>query len=661
MESLLKNAVLQRVFAACVTSYAFLLFALPAEAAIIPPDRLPLPGTWESAGVEGGIPNRATIFADVTQPPYNADKTGATSAVSAIQNAINACPRGHVVYVPPGRYRIDGRIRIQKSITLRGAGSATVFNSVTGNPIQIGGLGPWPAPKNNPPYTMPVTGGATRGSKTLTVADASLIPVGRMIQVSELDDPSLVWAKSGFTGRLRASMHMVESKTTTTVTFRPALPIDYARSPMLARFPDLIENAGVENIKFIGAGTTPADFIEIISAWNVWVKGCEFTNMPSKTVMVAWSGHVELRQNYVHDQSNGGPNSEGLDFLTDVNWSLVVDNICVAGGFPCIVLGDSGAGANYSGGFGNVIAYNYVVDSFYTDPPTSSNHGIMAADVGTNHSPHNQYTLVEGNYINKFLSDAYHGSGSHTVLLRNVITGRNRWSHADNRIAVQIDRRNLYYSLVGNVVGEVGNPATHEYLIATPSSNQSALYRLGFPDVGNQGFSGTYPPTPIPHRDGGPRDLYVGRNNTTCGTTLIEGDWNSVRGTQDWTIPPAPIPASLFLPAKPAWFGSLAWPPVDPANPVTDDPTIIPAGYRYIHGTIGSVAIPPEVSIRVSQVEVCWKSSTNRMYQVQYRSTLTTNIWTNLGAPVQGTGVECVTDAIVPSQPQRFYQVAELP
>lgn len=84
---------------------------------------------------------------------------------------------------------------------------------------------------------------------------------------------------------------------------------------------------------------------------------------------------------------------------------------------------------------------------------------------------------------------------------------------------------------------------------------------------------------------GGPRDLYVDRDDTEVGTTLIEGNWNAATQEQDWTIEPQPIADSYFLEGKPAWFGSLAWPPVDPANPVTDDPTIIPAGYRYVNGT----------------------------------------------------------------------------
>lgn len=70
----------------------------------------------------------------------------------------------------------------------------------------------------------------------------------------------------------------------------------------------------------------------------------------------------------------------------------------------------------------------------------------------------------------------------------------------------------------------------------------------------------------------------------------------------------------------------------------------------------------PVVSLRVSQVEFCWTSRSNRMYQVRYRSVLTTNLWINLGASVQGNGsTNCVTDAFVPGQPQRYYRVEELP
>ena len=546
------------------------------------PDRLPPAGTWESAGVEGGIPTRTTLCATVTEAPYDADSTGSRSASSAIQRAIDDCPDGQVVMVPAGTYLIDEGLRVNAAITLRGAGASSRFDVRSNRAITFGGLGPWPPPKANDDYRMPISGGATRGSTTVTVASTIDIPVGRMVMIDELDDPDLVWTRSGETGRFRASMHMVESVTATTVTFRPGLPIDFTRSPQLSRFPDLVSNAGVEDLHFVGSGDMPGEFIHIESAWNVWVEGCEFEAMPSKTVLAAWSAHLELRRNYLHDQSNGGPNSEGLDLLTDVSWSAIVDNICVAAGFPQINIGDGGSNPYYSGGFGNVIAYNYAVDAYYTDPPTSADAGKMPSDISTNHSPHTMYNLVEGNFVGKFGSDGYHGSGSHTLLFRNVATGTSRWTGVDHRLALQIDRRNLYYSVVGNVFGVLSAPADHEYASESGWSG-SSIYRLGFPDVGNDGFDGTFPPTPLVHGDGGPRDLYADRDDTMLGTTLIEGNWTSATNTVDWTVPAEALPDSYYLSERPAWFGALAWPPVRPESP-SDDPTIIPAGYRHLRG-----------------------------------------------------------------------------
>jgi hypothetical protein len=70
----------------------------------------------------------------------------------------------------------------------------------------------------------------------------------------------------------------------------------------------------------------------------------------------------------------------------------------------------------------------------------------------------------------------------------------------------------------------------------------------------------------------------------------------------------------------------------------------------------------PPMGIRVSQVEMCWNSLTNQTYQVQYCSTLTTNVWTDLGSPISGDGgTKCATDQVLSSQPQRFYRVVLVP
>jgi hypothetical protein len=69
---------------------------------------------------------------------------------------------------------------------------------------------------------------------------------------------------------------------------------------------------------------------------------------------------------------------------------------------------------------------------------------------------------------------------------------------------------------------------------------------------------------------------------------------------------------------------------------------------------------PPLLTIRISQVELCWQTVTNTWYQLQYLSTLTTNQWLPLSTNwVAGNGTRfCTTDAVVADSPQRFYQLS---
>jgi len=79
----------------------------------------------------------------------------------------------------------------------------------------------------------------------------------------------------------------------------------------------------------------------------------------------------------------------------------------------------------------------------------------------------------------------------------------------------------------------------------------------------------------------------------------------------------------------------------------------------YSHVTQLTFEPPPLVTIRASQVEVCWNSISNLTYQVQYRSDLTTNVWTSLVDCIRSTNAtSCIFDPVVVGQPQRFYRVA---
>jgi hypothetical protein len=93
------------------------------------------------------------------------------------------------------------------------------------------------------------------------------------------------------------------------------------------------------------------------------------------------------------------------------------------------------------------------------------------------------------------------------------------------------------------------------------------------------------------------------------------------------------------------------------ASTTTDDRTGGP-----VLDDISLAGIAPNVTIAVSQVQICWDSLTNVSYQPQFRSVLTSNTWIALGSPLQGTGARvCVTDPVSPGQPQKFYRVEATP
>lgn len=86
-------------------------------------------------------------------------------------------------------------------------------------------------------------------------------------------------------------------------------------------------------------------------------------------------------------------------------------------------------------------------------------------------------------------------------------------------------------------------------------------------------------------------------------------------------------------------------------------------GYGADTGDLDNVALVagstcPTAMIRVSEVEICWLSASNAIYQIDFRSDLTTNTWVPLFTNIQGSGEEmCVYDEIGRGVPQRFYRV----
>ena len=78
-----------------------------------------------------------------------------------------------------------------------------------------------------------------------------------------------------------------------------------------------------------------------------------------------------------------------------------------------------------------------------------------------------------------------------------------------------------------------------------------------------------------------------------------------------------------------------------------------------LHGVV-EIVPAPRLEISVAYVNLRWRSESNRSYQVQYASSLTSNMWMDLGEPVPGNGATNTVLESAQQSPRRFYRVIEL-
>jgi hypothetical protein len=373
-----------------------------------------------------------------------------------------------------------------------------------------------------------------------------------------------------------------------TITVSPPLYADYpsGQSPFL-RYPTIsgsrnfVEYAGLEKLKIVNANPNSGALIQFGFAAYCWVKDVETRNGGVSHIWSLDSYRCEVRGSYFHDVlppitssrcygiQLGTPNDSAPTSKTTA--MLVEDNIW-KGMRGSIFIGYGAAGC--------VFGYNYFVDSVFEKP------SIQAADISV-HSSYPFANLIEGNIGFEFLADNFHGPGGSHTLFRNWLKGKQLETTSALR-SIELDRLNRNYNAVGNVLGyggivesiaALGKPSgqsVYERLapVPIPSYNNSYIaWMLGY--VSNNG-STTY----VDHQG-----RTVGYDPNVVATLLRHGNYDHVNRSVIWdsSIAEHDLPNSLYLSARPSWFGQLAWPPIGPdRTPMTGQ---IPAGYRFANGT----------------------------------------------------------------------------
>ncbi len=594
----------------------------------IPAERLTdwIPGV--TVGVPGGIPNTRTNRIDVTLPPYNADNSGATDARGAIQSAINAAQPDDVVYLPSGRYRIDGALGVgfqKKNITVRGAGQSTVIDCRSPNyGINVGTAFSYSEPKTGNVLTP---SRLTKGTTILEIQSTSDFNVGALVMVGLGNDPAIpVVSVFGYDSRpaegqwqpMRRQISRVTAKTATTLTIFPGLYGDYSGSPnaKVLTVPFHTVGIGIEDLVIDCTNGSTTFGVGFNTAYGCWTKNVTVKNSSNYGFYISESLQCEIRHCWV-DRPKGQGSTSHCGILVDTGVGCLIEDNVVAHNFPSMMVNH--------GSCGNVIAYNFFYDS--------SAYGVQGASINTNHGPHNSYNLYEGNIAPNVQSDGYFGSASHDTIFRNWLHGMVPAVSAPNW-TVSLNRFTRYYSFVGNIFGNPTWPTDGVSLSGNPNMGNGMSSGNGPPwsnatitGPGTISQNGTTATTTQPVFNSShvyqfihiPKTWTLARiesvvdsrtvilNNSlqvsgamylispgpsgyqeldgdVLRTTVRKGNYNY----RDFAVPaaesvsPSDIPNSLYLSGKPAWFGSMAWPGINsyasPMNPVYE---MIPAGYRF--------------------------------------------------------------------------------
>ena len=554
-----------------VMAFVLVLFCERTSAQIIPVNRT-IVWSSDTVGVPGGIPNRTNIYTTLNP--------GATAA--QINTAIANCPNGQVVYLSAGTYTLSAAIHFnsKSGVTLRGAGMGQTILNVSS--VTTGGTTAIDSAQTGVGAYVNITSGYTAGSSNIVVSSASGFSVGTIVSVTETDEPGMVYADS--TGRHNSVEGIVTAINGTTLTIWPPLVYTFqsALSPQCCpKNAVSVQFCGIENLTIQSStATTALANIWWDGAYGCWLKNVETAWASTYSVYFSSSLRCEIRHCYIHDnasyQDGVGICLENGYYLAGCNGFLVEDNIFARMDNGIVLEGASGS----------VIAYNFNTNSY------SAQVNWLIPAFGANHKAHGLMNLWEGNAGEEFQSDGYHGSTSYQTLLRNWIHGMST-NATPYRKMIDLNRFSYYFNVVGNILGGswAGSSTTYEMTGSPDYLSQPCIYRLGYPNMGNNSsgaavaiaaYAGTYP------------------DPTVKSTLLRHGnyDFKSAAIVWDPTITNHTIPNSYFYSSKPAYFGSLTWPPFDPSKPLAASPTNIPAGYRYINNNVdppGSGTAPPQV------------------------------------------------------------------
>ncbi len=540
---------------------------------IVPDDRRI---TWEgNVGVEGGIPERTTICATLSETGDTTDRT------SEIQSALDSCGSDEVVYLNTGTYYVGSKINMPSNVTIRGAGqgltiiktlpgfsSVNVFHVSGGTCLvtdNTGNCGPW----------RDVISGLTKGSTQLSATDHGW-NINDYLIIDRLNDPNGIPPVDDFgathvgrNGRAMAQVVKVINKVSNDVVdIYPQLyhEFDISYSPQAMKLDAVIMGVGIESLTIdamtSSQGGNTAGHVWFINAVDSWLYDIELHGVMGRAVWLYQASRITIKKSEIHEKpdhvaeygTNGG---YGIFVGPHASDNLIEDNT-----FHKLVLPISMEGADA----GNVISYNYITDNRWDPDSPSCRVSVLG------HGGHSMMNLYEGNIIDdgRIGFDQYFGTHSYYTIFRNRIEQERTPCSFFRLGVIDIQRKHHFMNILGNVLGTLGWEDHYErYNEPYSDSTNSVIYRTGYSSESEDftgGDTGVFT-TMFRHKNFD----YFTNSIKKCNEVTEPGCYN--------INPDAQLPNSLYLSSKPSWFGGLSWPPIGPdVNPMNGT---IPARERF--------------------------------------------------------------------------------
>ena len=365
-----------------------------------------------------------------------------------------------------------------------------------------------------------------------------------------------------------------------TVTFTSPLTMDYK----VGQYAELttytggnaqVVQAGVEDLSAVGGG---GDGVLFTNTAYCWADNVEITDWWGDGVGFVGAFRTELRDSYIHDAAWPEPGGAGYAIaILQGSSELGIENNISVRANKVIVAQSAGAGS--------VVGYNYMDDGYI-----ATTSGWIEAGINGSHMVGPSRILFEGNQSFNMESDDTHGNSTDMTFFRNYVTtvrapfhnmldgtyiddANDQPGNNGPKRAVSPGAYSYGMSYVGNVLGDPAvTTAANGYVdeITDWTTGSTGIWMMGW----NPG--GTYITDP-----------------NVAASAIRDGNWDSLLGQQTWlTGAPTTLPDSLYLSAKPAFFGADPWPWVDPSTGTTCS---LPAKARYDAGTPNSTT-PPTVA-----------------------------------------------------------------